>query len=121
MSFTVLAYAFLFYPLLFQFASRKERKKVSDFGKGAHHSYWLEMCLKCLRSYFQSLIHGLFINHNILQLLGLIISDLSFVIAITRLRKMFESKAVFFLTAFYFAFFLVFDITLITYRLLSSL
>lgn len=83
------AYAFLFYPLLFLFANRQTRKKVSDFGKEAHHSYLLEMCLKCLRSYFQSLVHGLFINKNVLQLFGLIISDLFFVIALVCLRRMF--------------------------------
>ncbi len=41
MFFGVQTYAFLFYPLLFQFASRRSRKKASDFGKGTNCGYWL--------------------------------------------------------------------------------
>ncbi len=121
MFFTFQTYAFVFYPLLFQFGRRKSRKKVSDFGKGRPNSYWLEMCLKCLRSYFQSLVHGLCINGNLIQLFGLIVSDFAFLVAVIRLRNMFSSKAVFLSTALYFVLFLTFDITLILYRFFRSL
>lgn len=41
MFFVIQTYAFVFYPLLFQFGSRKSRKKALDLAKGTNRGYWL--------------------------------------------------------------------------------
>lgn len=120
MFFAIQTYAFLFYPLVFQFSNRRSRKKVSDFGKGTHLSYWLEMCLKCWRSYFQAFLHGIFINHNLMQLLSLVAFDILFLIALISLQRMFSYKTIFLSTVLYFVLLIIFDATLSAYLLILN-
>lgn len=73
------------------------------------------MSLKCLRGFFQGLIHGSLINYHIQQLIGLIFLDITFILVTTRARKLFTYRLTFVLTLAYMITFLSFDITLLLY------
>lgn len=75
------------------------------------------MILRSLRIFFQSLIHGVFINKHSFQLGGLIFFDILVVILLISLRHKFDSKINFFFISLFYVLFLVFDIGLLVYSI----
>ena len=76
--------------------------------------------MKCWRSFFQALIHGLFINLNLLQLLGLTIMDIFIIYFLIVFRGKFLYKLNFILITLFFIAFAAFDITLLLYVIFNS-
>lgn len=113
----MMGYAFLFYPFMFRYGSKVSKEKVSDFSFKHVRTCWLEMGLKCLRSFFQALIHGLFINRNILQLFGLAFLDIAFICFVVTFRKNFIYYINYVLILLFFMFFTAFDLTLLVFTI----
>lgn len=111
----MMGYVFLFYPLMFRYGKKSSREKISDFSFKHIKTCWLEMGLKCLRSFFQALIHGLFINRNIIQLFGLTVLDIAFICFVILLRKRFVYKINFAFILIFFICFASFDMTLLVF------
>jgi len=80
--FGILAYSFLFYPLLFRYEKPRYSEEVFDLSVFSPKCFWVEILLKCFRTFAQALINGIFINMHYFQLLGLILLDLTILIFI---------------------------------------
>lgn len=93
--FSILVYISLFYPIIYNYSRKRSFKTVTEYVNPANHHFLLEMALKCFRSFSMSLIHGLFINNNINQLIGLIVFDIILLCIIKKYWKHFLYKIIF--------------------------
>lgn len=87
---------------------------VSEF---AYRSFWLEIIFKCVRSFFQAFIHGIFTNRSTACLLMLMLLDIMLVGYVVGFYRSFKYKTIFFLVILYFLAFFCVDLTLLTYVL----
>lgn len=110
--FLLILYSLLFYVIVSKYEKKKYAKNLLITSKYTTKSFILESFCRVTRNLIRGFFHGFFISNYKLQIIGLMWSNLLYLIMALTLRKVYETFLIFILQTLYYSIFFIFDLVL---------